>query len=193
VFEVGGTYTVALTVTDGGQLSDATEQQVAVTDPPPPPPNEGPVAAFTFSCAGLACEFTSTDDSGVVAWLWDFGDGDWSDEEHPTHTYAEAGTYTVALLVEDAESLLDLAMQDVTVTEPPPVLAVAALKVKGELAPEVTWSGTVKPVDLYRSGALLAAGLASSPGVYQDFTGLRGKATIEYVACIAGTTNCSSR
>jgi len=194
VFAAGGTYPVTLTVTDGGGLTDATSADVTVTEPPPPPPNQPPVASFTYSCTGLTCDFTdtSTDDGGIVARLWDFGDGGWSDLANPTHTYVNAGTYTVALLVEDAESELDLAMEDITVVELPPVLAVAALKVKGELVPELTWTGTVKPVDLYRDGALIAAGVSSTPAVYRDFTGRKGKATFSYVACLAGTPNCST-
>ena len=193
VYEVGGTYTVTLTVMDAGGLADTTWQQLTVTEPSPPPPNEAPTASFTHSCTGLTCDFTntSTDDDGVVAWLWDFGDGAWSDVEHPTHTYATAGTYTVTLLVEDAESLLDLVTQDLTVTELPPVLSAVPIKVKGELVTNLSWAGTSRPVDLYRDGLLLAAGVASDPGAYEDFTGQRGKATFEYMACVAGSTNCS--
>ncbi len=193
-YAAGGTYTVSLVVTDGGQLADTTSQQVTVTEPPPPPPNQPPIASFTYSCTGLTCDFTdtSTDDVGIVARLWDFGDGAWSTEANPRHTYANAGTYTVALLVEDAENELGLATEDVTVVELPPVLSVAALKVKGELVPELTWTGTVKPVDLYRDGARIASAVSSAPPVYRDFTGRRGKATLTYVACLAGTTNCSA-
>jgi PKD repeat protein len=193
-FPAGGTYTVALVVTDGGQLADTAQHDLTVTDPPPPPPNQPPVASFNFSCVGLSCSFTdtSTDDGGVVARFWDFGDGAWSDAANPSHTYADAGTFTVALLVEDADSELDFTTQDVSVIELPPVLSVTAGKVKGELAPELRWTGTVKPVDLYRNGSLIAAAIPSNPAVYMDFTGLRGKASFSYVACIAGTTNCSA-
>lgn len=30
-------------------------------------------------------------------WVWDFGDGNYSQEQHPEHTYEEAGTYQVCL------------------------------------------------------------------------------------------------
>ncbi len=32
-----------------------------------------------------------------TSWYWDFGDGNTSEEENPSHTYAEEGTYTVSL------------------------------------------------------------------------------------------------
>jgi len=37
----------------------------------------------------------------LASWNWDFGDGGTSIEQHPTHTYAANGAYTVSLLVSD--------------------------------------------------------------------------------------------
>jgi len=91
--------------------------------PPPPTPNEPPVAAFASSCTDNACAFTdqSTDvDGSVVAWNWYFGDGTASDLQNPSHAYAAAGTYTVALVARDNRGAADTAMQAVTVTGPPP-------------------------------------------------------------------------
>ncbi|MGW8267775.1 MAG: S8 family serine peptidase [Longimicrobiales bacterium] len=193
-FPAGGTYTVTLTVTDAADQSDLTQQDVTVTEPPPPPPNEDPVASFTYACTGLTCQFTdtSTDDQGVVAWLWDFGDGlGWSDQQHPTYTYAAAGTYLMALLVEDAEMGLGYTEQELTVIETPPVLTAVKNKIKGQQVTDLSWVGTVKPVDLYRDGSLIAGGVPSDPPTYRDFTGVRGKATFVYTACLAGTDNCS--
>ncbi len=47
---------------------------------------------------------TFTDDSAVapVAWYWDFGDGDSSAEQNPSHDYADPGIYDVSLTVADA-------------------------------------------------------------------------------------------
>ena len=33
-----------------------------------------------------------------TSWLWTFGDGETSTEQHPTHTYEEPGLYTVSLV-----------------------------------------------------------------------------------------------
>jgi probable HAF family extracellular repeat protein len=47
---------------------------VLLTPVSPPPPNQPPVASFTYSCtASLFCSFdgsSSTDDRGVLAWVW---------------------------------------------------------------------------------------------------------------------------
>jgi len=46
-----------------------------------------------------------TDDSSVTdptGWLWQFGDGQISHDQNPTHTYTQEGTYTVRLTVTSA-------------------------------------------------------------------------------------------
>jgi len=189
-----GTYTVMLTV-DDGEFTDDTSRDVTVTEEPTPPPNEPPTPSFTFSCTGPICDFTdtSTDDGGVVAWLWDFGDGEFSEQQNPSHTFTSVtypATFTVTLVVEDADMELDFISQDVTVTRPPPVLALDGTgKFKGELIADLSWTG-LEGVDLYRDGGMIASGLPS-PGTYQDFTGQKGKATVVYEACYAGTDDCS--
>jgi PKD repeat protein len=189
-YAAAGTFTVTLVATDAGALADTATQQVTVTEPPPPPPNEPPVASFTVSCNGLSCSFTdtSTDDLGVVAWLWDFGDGAISDLQHPTHVYAAAGTYAIGLLVEDADNELDLAIDEITVVGPP-VLSATKLK-QGQNIVDLTWSGTTQPVDLYRNNRRIAT--AVPPPSYRDYTGTRGRPTFVYRACITGTSICSA-
>lgn len=88
-----------------------------------PPASEPPVASFDANCTDLSCSFTdtSTDDGTIVAWSWDFGDGNGSTAQNPTHDYAAAGTYTVVLTVTDDQDLSDPASQDVTATQPGPV------------------------------------------------------------------------
>ncbi|MFA5212285.1 MAG: PKD domain-containing protein, partial [Methanoregula sp.] len=43
--------------------------------------------------------FTDTSANVPQAWYWDFGDGNTSTEQNPTHTYSTPGTYTVNLTV----------------------------------------------------------------------------------------------
>lgn len=54
---------------------------------------------WTYNQVGANVSFTdqSFAGSGVVSWLWDFGDGNTSTMQNPTHTYATTGTYTVCL------------------------------------------------------------------------------------------------
>jgi subtilisin family serine protease len=120
-FPSGDTYTVTLTVTDAQGQSDIVWHEVPVSDPPIHE-NQPPVASFTFSCAGLTCQFTdtSTDDKGVIAWLWYPGFGGETNlylDQNPLITFPASGLYSVELVVEDADGGLGAAAQDVEVTE----------------------------------------------------------------------------
>lgn len=60
------------------------------------------VADMTEGCVSLEVSFTDLSVSvgdPIVSWLWDFGDGQTSTQQHPTHSYAAAGVYTVRLQV----------------------------------------------------------------------------------------------
>lgn len=57
--------------------------------------------------APLSVAFTdeSTPASGITYWSWDFGDGQESEEQNPTHVYVTPGTYTVTLHVASAKGI----------------------------------------------------------------------------------------
>jgi PKD repeat protein len=63
-------------------------------------PTAAPVANFktdaTTSCSGVI-KFTDQSTGGVNSWLWNFGDGTTSTQQHPAHTYTGSGSYTVTL------------------------------------------------------------------------------------------------
>ena len=61
-----------------------------------------PAAAFdvTPTADGMApftASFTDTSTQQPTSWLWDFGDGATSTDQHPIHTYNTPGRYTVTL------------------------------------------------------------------------------------------------
>lgn len=64
-------------------------------------------AEFTSeaACSNAPTRFqsmsTAESGSALVEWNWDFGDGGTSTEQHPKHTYANGGSYTVKLTVKD--------------------------------------------------------------------------------------------
>lgn len=48
-------------------------------------------------------QFTDMSDGAPVWWLWDFGDGNYSYEQSPMHTFTNNGNYTVTLSVKSAQ------------------------------------------------------------------------------------------
>lgn len=61
-----------------------------------------PIARFTYAvnCAVNKLQVQFTDQSIVpTGWTWNFGDGNTSTAQNPSHTYAALGTYTVTLTV----------------------------------------------------------------------------------------------
>ena len=89
-----GTYSVTLTVSNPVGRSRA-----AMTDYIHS--GSGPSPSFTAnSTAGitpLAVQFTDTSTGDPTTWAWDFGDSGTSAEQHPVHSYAAGGVYTVSL------------------------------------------------------------------------------------------------
>jgi gliding motility-associated-like protein len=93
-----GPYTVTLTVTSNNGCVDDTIRTVNSIYPEPQ-------AAFNAApevCLGNAITFTDQStavNATVNSWQWDFGDGNTSVLQNPSHTYASAGTYSVTLRV----------------------------------------------------------------------------------------------
>ncbi len=67
----------------------------------------GPSAKFSTAATAEAHTLDFTDistpgTSPITSWSWDFGDGDFSSQQNPRHTFPAAGTYTVTLEVTTA-------------------------------------------------------------------------------------------
>ena len=77
------------------------------------------LADWTYTTNDIIADFTSTSTGEPTAWLWDFGDGNTSTQENPSHTYASPGTYTVCLTASNACET-DSTCGTVTITCPVP-------------------------------------------------------------------------
>ena len=56
-------------------------------------------------CVPLTVGFIDKSSGPHDEWSWYFGDGDSSNDTNPTHTYTEAGTYTVTLFIRNYEGI----------------------------------------------------------------------------------------
>jgi choice-of-anchor C domain-containing protein len=63
----------------------------------PVPPSPNFTAAPSSGKPPLTVTFTNTSIGDITSWLWDFGDGNTSSEQGPTHTYNNPASYTVKL------------------------------------------------------------------------------------------------
>ncbi|RMH72239.1 MAG: VWA domain-containing protein [Gemmatimonadetes bacterium] len=62
-------------------------------------------ASVNYGYAPLTVEFADDAESivEIISRVWDFGDGQTSDDQYPIHTYAEVDTFTVTLTLSDGD------------------------------------------------------------------------------------------
>ena len=133
-FASAGTFPVTLTVRspDG---EDAFELSITVREPTDPP-----VASLWYSSprgeVPFGVQFKDTSTGGSPrSWLWEFGDGTTSTEQHPTHVYLAPGVYSPKLTVtNDGGADTVTRTHGISVARPPqPAPAIHELSVSGYL------------------------------------------------------------
>ncbi|WP_292469391.1 PKD domain-containing protein [Methanolobus sp.] len=93
-YSSAGTYNVSLNASNAGGSNVSTQlSYITVTDVP--------VANFTASTESgyspLSVVFTDNSSNSPTSWFWDFGDGENSTSQSPTHSFSAIGTYNVNL------------------------------------------------------------------------------------------------
>jgi len=89
-----GNFSVSVTITDsvGCETTTNINNYIQIQN--------HPTANFSITnpnaCLGTPIQFTNTSLAGDT-YLWDFGDGHSSTQQHPSHTYISPGNYTVSL------------------------------------------------------------------------------------------------
>tara|TARA_B100000508_G_scaffold75230_1_gene58562 strand:- start:12787 stop:13854 length:1068 start_codon:yes stop_codon:yes gene_type:complete len=115
-----GTYTIEMIVTGNGPPCTESVTETVTVFPQP-------TADFVFApdndCAGVDVNFINQSTNTVTgtAYDWDFGDGNNSNQENPTHVFGAGGTYTVTLTVQNAPGCTSTFSQTVTVLDIPNV------------------------------------------------------------------------
>jgi PKD repeat protein len=136
-----GDYTVTLTATNTSGHSNS--HQAAVTVRPLP---QASFTAATPVCLGQVMTFTNTS-TGATSYQWNFGDGQGSTAENPTHDYGAVGSYTVVLTATNAAGCFDVYSDTVTVANALDHIVVSPSSVT--LAPGETQLFTATGYDQY--------------------------------------------
>ncbi len=95
-YTTSGTFNVTLIIQNGNGCIDSLIKPSFILV------NESPSSNYSFSggCANSNSNFldNSSISSGTIStWYWNFGDGNFSNSQNPTHTYATSGTYVITL------------------------------------------------------------------------------------------------
>ncbi|MBL1179962.1 MAG: PKD domain-containing protein [Bacteroidetes bacterium] len=113
-----GTYTVTLIVNNGPGCSDVFTSTVTI--------HPKPVADFNApnACDGNLISFNNTSSilsGSIIGNAWNFGDGNSSTAQNPTHTYANSNIYNVTLIVVSDMGCTDTLTKPVTIYPNPVV------------------------------------------------------------------------
>jgi gliding motility-associated-like protein len=111
-----GTYTVTLITYSNGGCNDTVSQQFTTYSVP--------VASFTApqTCHGLPLQITDQSTlhaSSITSWSWNFGDGNTSASQSPTHSYVTHGNYPITLIVVGPGGCSDTLTQQVLIPPTP--------------------------------------------------------------------------
>jgi uncharacterized protein (TIGR02145 family) len=98
--EAAGNHTIKATAIDEAGARASDEVDITLIEA-----TNAPLAEFSATPlngqAPLNVDFSDLSINNPASWLWDFGDGNNSAEQNPSHTYNTAGMYTVQLTVEN--------------------------------------------------------------------------------------------
>ncbi|HMC99096.1 MAG TPA: PKD domain-containing protein, partial [Ferruginibacter sp.] len=102
-FAWSGNYLVKLIITTSNGCTDSFTKNVQFIKLDSVRFNSNQVSCFKFDFAGLAYSPSDV----INSWQWDFGDGGNANTQNASHTYGAAGSYTVKLVVTDANGCKD--------------------------------------------------------------------------------------
>jgi len=114
-----GNYTVSFTITtDSGCTNNITHQVIVY---PLPVDSFSNTTVCYLLTTGFADQSTIAPGYSIVSWNWDFGDGQTSAAQNPTHYYSAAGLYNVQLMLTSDKSCMDTITKQVEVYPLPQV------------------------------------------------------------------------
>ena len=142
IYTTTGDFTATLTVTDSASATADASVKISVGGNPPL--NASAIASPTSGKAPLTVNFTGSASGGTTPYTykWNFGDGQTSTAQSPSHTYIATGNFTATLTVTDSTSATAQASANVSVGGNPPLSAnIHALPISGPAPLTVNFTG----------------------------------------------------
>jgi gliding motility-associated-like protein len=163
-YPVAGSYTVSLRVRDAIGCVDSLvlPNYVNTSDPKADFSTED-----TLTCPGSNVQFTNNSTSLYLT-IWDFGDGNTSSVNNPSHPYADTGHYSVKLTITDLNGCSDTLFKPFYVTVDRPIASFTMSDSVSSCTPfEVQFTNTshYAPYQLWD----LATGSSSAPNPVQYY------------------------
>ena len=141
-YTAAGKYTVTVSVTNTDGLTASASTTATVTAPQPPVPSAGgPYTGLTGTAIAFSAAASTDPRNEPLTYAWTFGDGGTATGVAPTHIYATAGKYTVAVTAKNTDGLTASASTTATVTAPQPPVANAGGPYTGNTGTATTFSG----------------------------------------------------
>ncbi len=98
-YTIAGSYTIRLTVTtvSGCSITSVINNGMLVGNKPAALFSATPVD----NCSTVPVNFTDLSGGNANRWIWDFGDTDTSQMQHPNHTYKDTGYFNIMLIAKN--------------------------------------------------------------------------------------------
>ncbi|MEM7510067.1 MAG: PKD domain-containing protein, partial [Bacteroidota bacterium] len=119
IYQAEGNYLASVVATDDEGARDTCELSISVQAGVNSPPTLSCLPDKTSGKAPLTINFSadaSDSDGTIASYRWEFGDGGSSTLEDPSHTFSDAGTYNVRLVVKDNVGDSAVCTNTITVT-----------------------------------------------------------------------------
>ncbi len=135
-FSDDNSYSIDLVVTSDSGCVDTTSQQIT--------PFSLPISAFETSgyCLTDGTQFTdlsAVNNSSIVGWEWDFGNGTQSQAQNPEMFYDNAGNYVITFITESFEGCVDT-IQEAIAVNPNPIADFSAAPLIVEMFDDVEFT-----------------------------------------------------
>jgi PKD repeat protein len=192
-FASAGTYSITLKVSNSGGSDQITKSgYIVVAELPVPVTNftADPLSGYN----GTTVTFTDTSTNSPIEWNWSFGDGNYSSEQSPTHTYDVIGKFNVRLNATNTYgSNTKTRTNYITINPKIPITAFNGTPLSGTYPLTVTFSDTINGLAVtsynYSFGDGTFSNIRNATHIYR--TG--GTFTVNFTATNAGGSNTTSR